>query len=72
MILLLCSSNLDEWKHEYSRGEVDLGGWCDTSHILENIWVLALDLLVVDSNWVEAVINIVISSVASYLIGKEM
>ena len=67
MILLLGSPHLNERQHQHSRREKNGRGRWDTSHILEDSGVLAFDLFEVNSDWVEAVINVIFVSVTPYI-----
>jgi len=70
MIFLLSVSYFDEWKHEDSWTEEHSRGWGDTSNIWEHLWVFAFNLLEVNAQGIEAVINIIVVGISSYLIWK--
>ena len=70
MILLICVPHLNEWQHEHSWAEEDSRGWGNTSDVWKNLRVFQFDFLKVDAERIEAIIDIFIVGVASYLIWK--
>jgi len=70
MIFLLSLSHLDEGEHQHSAGEEYSRAWSNSSYVLKDFLVLALNLFEINAQWVEAVIDIIIVSITSYLIEK--
>jgi hypothetical protein len=70
VIFLLSLSHLDEGEHQHSAGEEYSRAWSNSSDVLENFLILALNLFEINAQWVEAVIDIIIVSITSYLIQK--
>ena len=65
MILLLSLSHLDIRDNKDSAGEEDSRVEMDSSHLLEHLSVLALDLLETVSDWGEAVSHVFLICVSS-------
>jgi hypothetical protein len=65
MILLLSSSDFDERKHKNSRRKANSGVGSNTSDVLENARIFALDLFEVNAQGVKAVVNVIFISVTS-------
>ena len=55
MIFLLGVADLDIWKHEHAGREIDSGGVVDAADLLEDVAVLAVELLEIISDGVEAI-----------------
>lgn len=70
VILLLSSSDFDKWKHQHSRREERPRGRGNASHVLEDLWIFAFYLFEVNAEWVEAVVDVIFISIASYLVKK--
>jgi len=65
MIFLLSLSHLDEGEHQHSAGEEYSRAWSNSSDVLKNFLVLALNFFEINAQWVEAVIDIIIVSITS-------
>jgi len=70
VVLLLGAPDLDERQHEHPRREADPGVRGDSSDVLEDAGVLALDFLEINAQRVKAVVDVIFVSVSSYLIQK--
>lgn len=70
MILLLSLPHLNERKHKHSAGEEYSRAGSYSSDVLEDLGVLAFNFFEINTQWVEAVIDIIIVSITSYLIVK--